>query len=76
MLGNVAVFVCRVGPGLRSVQLNTQETLDFERGHAMFAVRQVRATLDDLYRTPGKAELVRGRLLGGLECASGIPRSD
>jgi Uma2 family endonuclease len=28
----------------------------------MSAVSQARATLDDLYRTPGKAELVRGRI--------------
>jgi Uma2 family endonuclease len=29
----------------------------------MSAVRQVRATLDDLYRTPGKAELIGGRIV-------------
>jgi Uma2 family endonuclease len=28
----------------------------------MSTVRQVRATLDDLYRTPGKAELIGGRI--------------
>jgi Uma2 family endonuclease len=30
---------------------------------AMSAVGQARATLDDLYRTPGKAELIGGRLV-------------
>src|SRR6516162_11397377 len=29
----------------------------------MSVVRQVRATLDDLYRTPGKAELIGGRIV-------------
>jgi Uma2 family endonuclease len=29
----------------------------------MSAVRQARATLEDLYRTPGKAELIRGRIV-------------
>jgi Uma2 family endonuclease len=29
----------------------------------MSAVRQARATLDDLYRTPGKAELIGGRIV-------------
>src|SRR5207253_1641009 len=29
----------------------------------MTAVRQVRATLDDLYRTPEKAELIGGRIV-------------
>ena len=28
----------------------------------MSAIRQARATLDDLYRTPGKAELIGGRI--------------
>src|SRR5436190_8274469 len=29
----------------------------------MSAVQQARATLDDLYRTPGKAELIGGRIV-------------
>jgi Uma2 family endonuclease len=29
----------------------------------MSAIRQARATLDDLYRTPGKAELIGGRIV-------------
>jgi Uma2 family endonuclease len=34
-----------------------------EEANAMSVVRQVRATLDDLYRTPEKAELIRGRIV-------------
>jgi hypothetical protein len=29
----------------------------------MSAIGQARATLDDLYRTPGKAELIGGRIV-------------
>src|SRR5438105_14782362 len=35
---------------------------DFQMRLIMSALGQARATLDDLYRTPGKAELVGGRI--------------
>src|SRR4051812_9696143 len=56
------IAVDAVVPG-RPASYNPPLTYFLSGGQAMSAVGQARAPLDDLYRTPGKAELIGGRIV-------------